>query len=517
LLPVEVGFLSATAEVMAVDVSNQLAAIGDNDLRIIDVADPAMPLEIGYYQQGWISDLTIDGNYAYLVDGELTIVDISDPANPVWTGNYAPYPALISHVAVRDNYAFVSQNGCDDVPGEICTAGFFTLDLSDPATPIRQGDFHFFSHDTHDVSLAGDYAYIAADVGGVQVANISQPAAPGWAGYYSRASGGGNMQIISNQYLFAGAGFQVWNYESYVWNNIFDITDPHLPVERAYLDGGQLRLADGYAYIIRGSRHSSSLHALDITDPLNPVETGGWGPYQGFVTNILIGESYIYANGDYQTVALEKSSLAQVATTTPPITVVYNGNGYVYGDRGSDLHIYTPTLEEVNVVEDLHINRLQVIGRYGYATNGNLLILDMINPAEPVVVGSFELPGYEMGYIQISGDYAYIPTDSYGVLIVDISNPAAPVQVGSYATPDFTYILVVGNYLYVQDGANGIVVLDVSNPAAPVQVASYPKPDPNEMFIDGTYLYAAYDGAGIYIFKLYGLDRQFYLPLATQE
>jgi hypothetical protein len=516
LLPVEVGFLSATGEVTAVDVNNDLVAIGDDGLRMIDVVNPATPVEIGYYQQDGVTDVAASGDYAYLVHGGLTIVDVSDPSNPVFAGEYLPgWESPISHVAVRDNHAFLAWHGC--IYSEQCTAGFSVLDVSNPAAPVPQDGTGYVSRYTHGLFLSGDYAYVAADVAGLQIIDLDTPYGPLPVGSYNEFWNMGGLSAMSNHYLFVGMGFQVWWYDYRSAYKIVDVGDPHLPVERTLIEGSGVHLADDrYAYVHGSDRHTSSLYALDITDPANPVGTGSWYTHQGFASNILFGDTYVYANGDSQTVALDKSSLAQIASHEQ-IEVVYNQNGYMYAKQGGDLHVYTPPFTEVNVVEDLTINSLQVTGRYGYALYEGLLILDMINPVEPVVVGSFELPDSNIWSVIISGDYAYLPTSDYGLVIVDISNPAAPMQVASYPTGYYPNFQLIGSYLYIADGGNGIVMLDVSNPAAPVQVASYPKPYPGNIVVNGTHLYASYGAEGIYAFKLYGIDRRFYLPFVMER
>jgi hypothetical protein len=515
-LPVEVTYVAAVGEVTAVDVDNQLAGIVDGGFRVIDVVNPPTPIEMGFYDQSGLTDMTMAGNYGYLVHGSLTIVDISDAANPVLAGQHlSSGESPISQVAVRENYAFLVKHGCPY--GGDCLASFSSLDVSNPAAPVESSAVFFYSHFMYGVALADDYLYIAANTAGLRIMDISQPAEPGGSGSYGEFWNLGGVQAMSSPYLFVGMSFYLWWYETANGYKIVDIADPHRPVVRGAMEGGGLFFTDdGHAYRHEGNRHTSILYALDMSDPVHPIGTGSWGPSQTFIGHLLIGEDYVYATGDFQTVALDRVTLARMATHDEEMKVVYNQNGLAYANWGGDLHIYTAPFTEVNVVEDFTLNNFQVDGRYGYTVSDKLLIVDMINPVEPVVVGSFESPGYDLWGLQISGDYAYLATDNNGVIIVDISDPAAPEQVDFYPTAGSPRFLVVGGYLFIADGPNGIVVLSLANPADPVQVASYPKPNPYSLTVRGTHLYADYGADGVYILELYGIDEQFYVPLVAK-
>ena len=70
-------------KVMAVALSGDYAFVADGyrGLRIIDIADPAAPREVGYYDTpGSGEGIAVAGDYAYVADGEsgLRIIDVSE-------------------------------------------------------------------------------------------------------------------------------------------------------------------------------------------------------------------------------------------------------------------------------------------------------------------------------------------------------------------------------------------------------------------------------------------------------
>jgi len=97
---------------------------GDSSLTIVDVTDPTNPTFVGrighsapYVLWGPIK-VVVRGDYAYVaeqVDGYLTIIDISDPSSPSFVSSLAV--GYLHDVKIVGDYAFVVGNdvsGSDD-------------------------------------------------------------------------------------------------------------------------------------------------------------------------------------------------------------------------------------------------------------------------------------------------------------------------------------------------------------------------------------------------------------------
>ena len=84
----------------------------DADLWIIDVSDPASPVEVGFCEtRGLAYDVAVAGRYAYVADGiGLRVIDVSDPASPVEAGYYDT-PGEANGVAVAGGYAYIADGG----------------------------------------------------------------------------------------------------------------------------------------------------------------------------------------------------------------------------------------------------------------------------------------------------------------------------------------------------------------------------------------------------------------------
>jgi hypothetical protein len=86
---------------------------GSAGLRVISVADPAHPTEVGYCDTpGHAWGVAVIGDYAYVADDEagLRVISVADPAHPSEVGYYDT-PGWARGVAVAWDYAYVAASG----------------------------------------------------------------------------------------------------------------------------------------------------------------------------------------------------------------------------------------------------------------------------------------------------------------------------------------------------------------------------------------------------------------------
>lgn len=94
-----------------------------------------------------------------------------------------------------------------------------------------------------------------------------------------------------------------------------------------------------------------------------------------------------------------------------------------------------------------------------------------VDVAPPVVLGSVPLPSFPRS-LDVSGRYAFVAAET-GLLVIDLINPAAPQLVGQLATTDEAWhVRVLGTYAYVTTRSGTLEVIDVSTPAAPVRLST---------------------------------------------
>jgi hypothetical protein len=121
---------------------------------------------------GMMKDVFVQGDYAYVIsDRGLLILDVSNPAQPI---ECSSVPILVpTHVYVSGSYAYVTGVGL----------GLKVLDISDPYRPIGKGVIDS-PYGGGGLYVSGSYAYMTAADFGLRVIDISNPEAPIELGYY---------------------------------------------------------------------------------------------------------------------------------------------------------------------------------------------------------------------------------------------------------------------------------------------------------------------------------------------
>lgn len=203
-----------------------------------------------------------------------------------------------------------------------------------------------------------------------------------------------------------------------------------------------------YTYTELGSR----LSMLDISSPNNPVAIGHVDIKQGLIVDISLDADYVYlAVSTMISPRVDSLRIMDISDPTAPI----------------ELGTYRPSLSYYDVWG------VAVLGNYAYlAGSSGLHIVNVSNPAMPQEVGVYNTSG-SVSDIVVSGNYAYLVSDTTTIQIVNISNPSNPQYVGQYSTASINQLTVVGNKAYVATGNAGIKIVDISIPASPVLVGSY--------------------------------------------
>ena len=213
--PVEFGSLALFGGMHSVDGDGDLVCVGTSgsEIYVIDVSDPSEPTLVGTRTTvGYYVDVKVVGQYAYLIDGGLYIVDLSNPANPVDLGFLGSFGGNLD---VVDGLAYVASSD------------FRIIDVTDPMSPTQIGGLG--SVGGIDVAVHGNLAFLSTD--GLQVVDVSDPVAPKLTGtvagtppYYESWLG---VAAI------AGHGLAADRFHGI---RVIDATDPSTPAEVAAID-----------------------------------------------------------------------------------------------------------------------------------------------------------------------------------------------------------------------------------------------------------------------------------------
>ncbi|MCO6452869.1 MAG: hypothetical protein J5I90_18950 [Caldilineales bacterium] len=133
-------------------------------------------------------------------------------------------------------------------------------------------------------------------------------------------------------------------------------------------------------------------------------------------------------------------------------------------------------------------------------TGDSLQIVDTADPAAPKLLATYETPGWEFG-VAAAQSSVYVADGDGGLRVLDASDPAKPVEVGAYDTPGVAMAVAVeGTMAYVADFTEGLRVVDVSDAREPREVGFAELPGrARDVTLAGEYAYVSSDEAGLHI------------------
>jgi hypothetical protein len=275
----------------------------------------------------------------------------------------------------------------------------------------------------NNVEVQGDFAYVAAGSAGLQVVNVSNPAAPSIAGSRSTSGSANDVRLVGNiAYVANGsAGLAILN-----------VSNPASPVLVGSVSTGgeamDLMVAGNVVYVANGN---AGLAIVNAANPAAPILVGSVDT-PGVARGVDV-------SGNYAVIADDSISAARVIDISIPTNPRIVGNLALNGSP-----------------KDVRITgTLAVFAAY----TGGAKIVDISNPAAPLLVGSVpgNAPnGFVPRDVELSGQFAIFAEQLFpnAVPFVDITHPATPLfkgiidfaSLGDYAG---TGIATSGAYVYM--------------------------------------------------------------------
>jgi hypothetical protein len=202
----------------------------------------------------------VEDNYVYLGQGAaLVILDLSGSEIK-----------QIGIIPVEDEILALHKNGSVLYCLLNNSAGLQVVDISNASTPTLVGYCAIETNRTAAMDLYGQHLYIAAEQGGFQIVDISDPAAPFVASPV-------DLFYPSDIKIADGYAFALFASSSPAKLRSFDLSDPLNPQFRAQIDaprGQSITLAEDQALVACAeyTGGSNGMRIFDISDPLNLVE-----------------------------------------------------------------------------------------------------------------------------------------------------------------------------------------------------------------------------------------------------
>ena len=286
-----------------------VADFGDG-LRVISVADPSHPTEVGYYDTpGQADGVVVLGELAYVSDGDsgLRVISVADPAHPTEVGHCATLD-YAREVVVVDGLAYVADD-----------SGLTVISVADPAHPSPVGRYDQ-RYGAFGLAVAGAYAYLGND-DGLWVISIADPTQPTCVGRYVTSGMG---VAVQGDYAYVAAG--------YAGLRVVSVADPANPVEVGYLGDSmsaavRLAVSGDYVYVVPGIQ-AGGLRVISVADPANPAVVG----YHYLGANcVALDGSYIYAGAARSLAILQFYGEGVEESLDPQVTSVKLGLTVVRG------------------------------------------------------------------------------------------------------------------------------------------------------------------------------------------
>jgi hypothetical protein len=425
-----------------------------------------------YNNWGDVEDMKIGDDFAYVAVGlsGLRILDIRDPASPIELGHCLE-PNDASAVDVQGHYAYVCESWhVDNDP----TGGLWIIDISIPSNPFSVG-FLELDGPMQAVSVEGNYACVAGWAIGMHVVDITNPLNPVLAGSYNNLGTTRDLEFRDG-IAYAGTTSGL---------SLIDVgTDPHNPTRLSFLDMPDsvygLAIFGNYVYVANSG--VGDFRIVDVSDPLIPVEVGA-ANIQERANKVVVTASHAYVACGHG--GLEVFDISD--PSQPTLVGSYQNDHYMWsialgrdvvfmGDRNAGM--FSISVEDP--MQPTFINRHSAMGQsYGVVVEGDyaylsnlddvVRIVDITDASNPNEVGACSTD-YQWSAIAKSGEYVYVGDDD-GVMIIDVSDPDFPTLVSSFPTGFVYALLVEDGYAYV--GASPEVkIFNVSDPMAPFEIAN---------------------------------------------
>ncbi len=454
LRPALVNTVDTPGTAVRLCVQGHYAYVAD-DLGGVQVIDIASPLSATIIASVPLTASVVAVQDSVLAVGSveaLTLVNVKDPLSPVVMSSY---PHMTIDFAFAGHYLYVS--------------GYFGLELMDIADPARPvivrtvEDGYFFwdaSRSIDAVAIAGDIGFVRITtwtyhVGSsekVELLDVSDPGSPVIAGAVPDF-GLGAQPTISGSLVFAAVnlggarGLEVW-----------DASDVYAPVRLGRIAGiGNCRQVAVAGSLVYAAELRAGLQVYDADPPSSPEplvrRTSVSRPAP---SAIAIGGNLAYCLQNFP----------GSATSTTPFGAIWWMDPSDAGQTSAQQAFF------------LYRHQISALAASGStvlaASDLGLHVLDMSVPTRPLTYGPFTFGALHVGGpMAVARGRVFAMGDSVGsLLVVDVANPAAPVLTGELALPRGC-LTGAGEYLYSSDG-DSLYVVDVADPDHPRRVRALP-------------------------------------------
>jgi hypothetical protein len=437
--------------------------------------------------RGVIEGLTISGDRAYVaerldLDGVVHIIDISDPARPVEVGSFAVMEGVATMprgMVVVDDRLFIADH----------EQGIAVMDLADPDAPSLVQLIPIVGGIDLELVDTRLYYILESGFGGLFVGALDLDNDLLDMGGTNLI--GANGAAVGSQHLVVSAGVSGIAVQ--------DMTDPMMPVERfTFTDPKMGEGPFARAVAVSGTTAwipaQDGLHILDLETPEAitrsgplPLATQGANAAAVRADDTLVeitdrGRFLTFDVSDPAEPSLRASADVTLCADCVGVAVsddLVFAADFVGGLRAGQVAGLSLTGSSSEPAEMVVFEDVAIAGDVAYLADWafGLRIYDVSNPSAPALVGSVDTAGYPSS-VAVQENRAYLGESTNGgfLRVIDITDPANAEEIGFVETSQARDVEVRGDLAYVADGslnlAGGLRIFDVSDPAA-IELVGY--------------------------------------------
>lgn len=286
-----------------------------------------------------------------------------------------------------------------------------------------------------------EYA-IMGGYNGTHVIDVTTPAAPVIVGFIPGPQSiwrdikvHGHYAYVTTEGSGSGEGLQIIDL-----SNVPNSVSLANTVDQYFTSAHNIFIDAGYAFVV-GTDGIGGIHILDLTDPVNPVQTAYYTA-SGYVHDVYVWSDTIVAcaASTYDLVDITDKANPVKISESAALPGIYAHSGWMTEDKR-----YFVACEEFNQ-RDITVWDLQ-----------DRTTWELVVPEWQMDTGSI------VHNLFIKGNYAHISYYTDGYVVLDITDPAQPLLAGSYDTDTQTnsgFNGAWGCYPYLPSG--NIIMSDIN-------------------------------------------------------
>ncbi len=407
--------------------------------------------------------------------------------------------------------------------------GLLILDISEPSNPTFVSQM-LLGGNERKISISGNYLYVANDIYGLQLIDVSDLENPELIEIYETENKAVGVDVYYNYVFVTTAWIDDVSGDDFCEVLIYEISNPgsleqigqlsaffSLPITDVFVNENHIfttyggsRLIQGYNILFGG------VAVFEMDDISNPQLIADYQIHELGFNAVFANDNYAYVSnsvGGLQIFNIQYlgSIFLESEYPTPgyarDISVIDNYAFIADGNYGIQVFDVTDSQSPAliaNYQDGNHVTKFDIINDFVYtSSNTTIRIIDVSEPTNAFLTGSYHTP-YEIQHVYVSGNYAAVSMENSGLQIVNIEDPNIPLLLGHSDVSDRVHATFIeGDFCYVADFNSGFQVISIADPDNPVLIGNLAiSGETHDLYISGNYAYLASGLAGLRILDI---------------